>query len=47
MTVKNGDRRTDASRKIDREGKVEEKLPDGPETFDAEISLITLKREKK
>jgi uncharacterized protein (TIGR03067 family) len=35
------------SRKVDREGKVEEKLPDRPEKFDAEISLITLKREKK
>ena len=35
------------SRKVDREGKVEEKLPDRPEKFDPDISLITLKREKK
>jgi uncharacterized protein (TIGR03067 family) len=35
------------SRKVDREGNVEEKLPDHPEKFDPEISLMTLKREKK
>jgi uncharacterized protein (TIGR03067 family) len=35
------------SRKVDREGKVEEKLPHRPEKFDPETSLITLKREKK